>query len=148
MLFRLWSFFLFISFWLCWVFVVVSELSLLAARRSYSLSCGAQASHCGGLFYWGAQALGHMGLLVAACRQSCCMTCTILVPWPGIEPAFPALQGGFLSTGPPWKSHRLWSFLNSFFHHLPQRANPLPRLTDFTQYILNLASFPLSTSSS
>ena len=28
----------------------------------------------------------------------------ILVPLPGMEPASPALQGGFLTTGPPWKS--------------------------------------------
>ena len=28
----------------------------------------------------------------------------ILVPLPGMEPASPALQGGFLTTGQPWKS--------------------------------------------
>ena len=36
------------------------------------------------------------GPLVAACG--------ILVPRPGIEPASPALEGGFLTTGPPGKS--------------------------------------------
>ena len=28
----------------------------------------------------------------------------ILVPWPGIEPALPALEGEALTTGPPGKS--------------------------------------------
>ena len=32
------------------------------------------------------------------------MACGILVPWPGIEPASPALGGGFFTTGPPEKS--------------------------------------------
>ena len=32
------------------------------------------------------------------------MACGILVPWPGIEPMTSALQGGFLTTGPPRKS--------------------------------------------
>ena len=31
------------------------------------------------------------------------MACGILVPQPGIEPVTPALQGGFLTTGPPEK---------------------------------------------
>ena len=35
---------------------------------------------------------------------SCSMVCGILVPRPEIEPASPALQGGFLATGPPGKS--------------------------------------------
>ena len=33
-----------------------------------------------------------------------CKACGVLVPWPGIEPVSPALQGGFLTTGPPGKS--------------------------------------------
>ena len=32
------------------------------------------------------------------------MACEILVPCPGIEPASPAFQGGFLTTGAPGKS--------------------------------------------
>ena len=31
--------------------------------------------------------------------------CGILAPWPGIEPAPPALEGEGLTTGPPGKSH-------------------------------------------
>ena len=37
-------------------------------------------------------------------RLGCSVAYGILVPWPGIEPASPALQGGFLTTGPPGKS--------------------------------------------
>ena len=36
---------------------------------------------------------------------SCSAACGILVPQPVIEHASPALQGGFLTTGPPGKSH-------------------------------------------
>ena len=35
-----------------------------------------------------------------------------LCSWPGIKPSFPALEGGFLTTGPPGKSPGL-SFLHS-----------------------------------
>ena len=33
------------------------------------------------------------------------VACGILVAWPGIEPVSPELQGGFLTTGLPEKSH-------------------------------------------
>ena len=42
--------------------------------------------------------------LVAMLRLSCSAACGIYVPRPGIEPVSPALQGGFLTTGPPGKS--------------------------------------------
>ena len=50
-------------------------------------------------------------LLVAACT-SLVVACEFLVaarmwdliPWPGIEPQSPALEGGFLTTAPPGKS--------------------------------------------
>ena len=45
-----------------------------------------------------------VGLVVAAHGLSCSAACGILVPQPGIEPASPGLQGGFLTTGPPGKS--------------------------------------------
>ena len=38
--------------------------------------------------------------MVVALGPRCSMACGILVPKPGIEPASPALQGGFLTTGP------------------------------------------------
>ena len=39
-------------------------------------------------------------------RFSCSVACGILVPQPGIKPTSPVLQGGFLTTGPQWKSWR------------------------------------------
>ena len=44
------------------------------------------------------------GSVVAAYGLSCPEACGILVPRPGIEPVSPALEGGFLTTGPPGKS--------------------------------------------
>ena len=46
----------------------------------------------------------HVGTVVAASWLSCSSACGILVPQLGIEPMFPALQGGFLTTGPSGKS--------------------------------------------
>ena len=49
--------------------------------------------------------------------NSCPMAHGILVPWAGIEPASPALEGGFLTTGPPRKSvgdASLYSFCHFF----------------------------------
>ena len=45
------------------------------------------------------------GSLVAAYELSCSMACGTLVLQPGIKPESPALQGGFLSTRSPGKSH-------------------------------------------
>ena len=43
---------------------------------------------------------------VVACGVSCSVAWSILLPWPEMEPAYtlPALQGRFLTTGPPGKS--------------------------------------------
>ena len=44
------------------------------------------------------------------------MACELLVPWPGIEPTSPALQSGFLTTGPQGKS---WQrYLDSLYFTL------------------------------
>ena len=51
--------------------------------------------------------LVHRLSLVVACRLSCSEACGILVPWPGIEPSSPVLQGRFLF-GPWGKSPRLF----------------------------------------
>ena len=45
--------------------------------------------------------------------RSCSMACDILVPWPGIEPMSPALQGRFSTIGPPGKS--ITNFYNKTF---------------------------------
>ena len=45
-------------------------------------------------------------VLVVAHKLSCSATHGILFPRPGMEPVSPALQGGFLTTGPPGRSLR------------------------------------------
>ena len=45
------------------------------------------------------------GVLFVAWGLSFSAVCGILVPWPVIEPVSPALQGRFLATGLPGKSH-------------------------------------------
>ena len=46
-----------------------------------------------------------MDSIVIMCRLSCSTACGILDPGPGIEPASTVLQGRFLTTRPPEKSH-------------------------------------------
>ena len=48
--------------------------------------------------------LQRMDSLVIVHRLSCSVAFGSLIPWPGIEPVSPALQGGFLTAGPPGKS--------------------------------------------
>ena len=78
-----------------------------------SLGCGTQDPHCvtwdlslqctdslvveRGLQRAQASLAGAHGLSYSG-------ACGILVPRPGIKPVSPALQGGFLTTGPPGKS--------------------------------------------
>ena len=49
---------------------------------------------------------------------NCSAACGILVPPPGIEPKSPALQGGFLTTGPPGKPPKPALCCVSFTCHL------------------------------
>ena len=49
---------LFISFWLCWVFVAAHRLSLIVASGGSSLIASVWVSHCSGFFCCGAWALG------------------------------------------------------------------------------------------
>ena len=51
-----------------------------------------------------------MGSVFVAHGLICPMVFGFLVPRPGIKPKFPALQGRFLTTGPPGKS--LFSLLH------------------------------------
>ena len=56
-------------------------------------------------------------LVVVVHRLHCSVAWGILVPWPEIELASPALQGRFLTSGPPGKSlihvvvHSCWSVI-------------------------------------
>ena len=56
------------------------------------------AFHCGRQAF--SRVAASTGSLVVVCRLSCPE-----VSRPGIEPASPAFKGGFLTTGPPGKSH-------------------------------------------
>ena len=82
------------------LFVTVSGLLGLL------FSCGAQALEHVGSVVRGTQALSlrHVSSTVVARGLSYPLACGILVPRPGMEPASPALEGGFFTTGPPGKS--------------------------------------------
>lgn len=84
-------------------FIAVHRLSscgTLAPERLGFSGCRVQTS----LQLW------RVGSAVVVCGLRCPAACGILVPRPGMEPSPPALQGGFLITGPPVKSPCL--FLN------------------------------------
>ena len=97
----LWSLFkiLYIYLWLSWVFIAMSGLSLLASSGAYSLVVEYRCTtfHCRS-FFCEAQVLGHAGFSSS--------NTWALLPWsmwnlsrPGIERVFPALAGGFPTTG-------------------------------------------------
>ena len=71
--------------------------SFVAVHGLFVAACGLLSS-CGA---WDPE---RVGSVVVACRLSCPAACGTLVPWPGIKPASPALEGGFLTIGPPGKS--------------------------------------------
>ena len=48
--------------------------------------------------------VAHRLLSSCSSQTSCPKACGILVPRPGIQPEFPALKGGFLTTVPPGES--------------------------------------------
>ena len=96
------------------IYLFMAALGLSCSMRDLLLwllsSCGAWAPECvGSVAVWGLSSCGVwapecVGSLVAAHRLSCPAARGILVPWPGIKPASPALEGRFLTTGPPGKS--------------------------------------------
>ena len=60
--------------------------------------------------------LWHTGSVVAVCRLSFPEASEILVSQPGIQPTPPALEGRFLTDGPPGKFSHI-SLLFFFFNH-------------------------------
>ena len=104
--------------------MVQRSLSNLHIRVAYFFSSGSSQPrnqsggllHCRQILYQ----LSHQGNpkdillwstdpLVVAGRLICSMACGLLLPWPEIEPMSPALQGRFLTTGPPGKSQlKVW----------------------------------------
>ena len=61
--------------------------------------------------------LQHAGSLIEAHGLSYPAACGILVPRPGIEPASPALEGGFFTAGPPGKSPDTYILFQILFHY-------------------------------
>ena len=82
------------TFFKIFIYLAVSGLS--CGMRDLSLWQAGSVVAAPGLSSCGAWALECIGLVA--------LTCGILVLRPGIEPTSPALEGGFLTTGPPGKS--------------------------------------------
>ena len=100
--------YLFIYFWLCWVFVSVRGLPLVAASGGHS------SSRCAGLSLSRPLLLQSTGsrragsVVVAHGPSSCGSRAQLLrgmwdLPRPGLEPVSPALAGRFSTTAPPGK---------------------------------------------
>ena len=92
---------LFIYFWLCWVFVSVRGLSLVAASGSHSSSRCASLSLSWPLLLRSTGSR-RAGSVVVAHGLSCSAAYGNL-PRPGLEPMSPALAGRFSTTAPPGK---------------------------------------------
>ena len=97
-------FYLFV--WLCWILVVEPKISLHPARIFIAVN---------GLPSRGIASCDTHSGLVAPQQVG------FLVPWLGIEPKSPALQGGFLTTGPLGK-YLHWLFTP--FHRPHQMKSP------------------------
>ena len=89
----------------------VSDSTLCCIPISASPTCLAAQALC----------LSTRTLSVAARRLSCPAACGILVSRPGIESRSPALEGGFLTTGPPGKSQLPGSWMDLLIS-LPPRT--------------------------
>ena len=101
-------FFIFIYFWLPWVLVAAHRIFtavcglFVAGCRLLSSCCVQAAEHR--LSSCGVQAPECVGSVVVAHGLNCPAACGILVPWVEIESKSPALEDGFLTTGPWGKS--------------------------------------------
>ena len=84
------GFFFFLMF--IYLFIFWLRRVLVAARGIFTASCR--------IF-----SLRRTGSVVEACGLSYPAAFGTPVPRPGIKPVFPELEGGFLTTGPPGKSH-------------------------------------------
>ena len=116
-----------IIIWLCWLFVAVHGLSLVAVSGGYSVAAHGLLIAVASLVVehrlqgvWTSvvvtRGLSSCGLRALEHRLSSCGAWAQLrrgmwdLPAPGIEPVFPALAGGFLTTAPPGKSWILFSY--------------------------------------
>ena len=111
--------YLFIYLWLCWVFVSVRGLSLVAASGGHS------SLRCAGLTIGASLVAEHR---LQTRRLSSCGSRAQLLhgmwdpPRPGLEPMSPALAGRFSTTAPPGKprilSIKKKKFLVRFFFNV------------------------------
>ena len=89
-------------------------LDLCSCTRAF-FPWSAQTSRCGGFSCCRAQTLGAWASVVATHGLRHCGAWAMCdPPGPGIEHVFPALEGGFLNTGPPAKSLG-FAFVGLFF---------------------------------
>ena len=104
-------------FWPKWYYVAVSQTSKhTKLKKRFNLQDFPQVTNLSSILLWSmwvvsclffdciGSSLWHTSLEVAAHRLNCPVACGILVFPPGIEPASSALEGGFLTAGPPGKS--------------------------------------------
>ena len=107
--------YLFIYLWLCWVFVSMWGLSLVAASGGHSSSRCADLSLSRPLLLRSTGSR-RAGSAIVAHRPSRSAACGIF-PRPGLEPVSPALAGRFSTTAPPGKPKDVFSknFLKWFW---------------------------------
>ena len=108
--------FIYFCFWLCWVFVAVRELPLVAAS-GVTLRCSAQASHCSSFSCCRACVLGvhfsscgsrALELRLSSCGAQAQLLCGMWESsWTRGRSCVPALAGGFSATVPPGKSQKI-----------------------------------------
>ena len=101
--------YLFIYFWLCWVFIYVRGLSLVAASGGHSLSRPLLLRSTGSR---------RAGSVVVAHGPSCSAACGIF-PDQGSNPCPSALAGRFSTTAPPGKPYFYFLIFNFNFNFLP-----------------------------
>ena len=94
-------------FWFVWFFNIYLFFGCVGSSLRHT---GSFVAVCGLLSSCGLQAPERVGSVVVVRGLSCPMACGILVPRPGIKPVSPALQEGFLTTGPPGKSQDRYMF--------------------------------------
>ena len=90
-----------INKWRRWEIRCYREVPLVSLD-SLGLHCGVQAVCCSSWVLLSGCSL--LTSLVEAHGHSCPTACGIVVPWPGVKPPSPELEGKFLTTGPPAKS--------------------------------------------
>ena len=107
-------------------FLVVTHRFFIAPDGIFVVVCG--LSSCAGCVGSAVVACGFQNTqasVVAEGGLGCSIVCGILVPQPGIQPMYPALQGGSLTAGPPGKprsphfcDNLPLAFLYNFIFHI------------------------------